>query len=317
MKAVVIRRFGGPEVLELAELPTPEPRAGEVRIRVQAAAVNPVDVATRAGVLADHGLMPATIGQIGIGWDLAGVIDAVGPEVDRFTVGDAVIGMRDLLSAPLGAQAEFVVLDIDGVAPAPRHLSAAEASTIPLNGLTADQALDLLALREGQWLLVTGAAGAVGGFALQLARARGLKTVAVAAPADEPLVGELGADAFVARTDDLGAAVRRIYPRGVDGALDAAVVGISALDAVRDGGSFVAVAAGGAPTPLRGTRVHNVWIRTDAPRLTRLAALADAGQLTPRVAGMDRLEHVAAVHRRLAAGGLRGRVVLAPGAVAA
>ena len=124
-------------------------------------------------------------------------------------------------------------------------------------------------------------------------------------------------DAFVARTDDLGAAVRRIYPRGVDGALDAAVVGISALDAVRDGGSFVAVAAGGAPTPLRGTRVHNVWIRTDAPRLTRLAALADAGQLTPRVAGMDRLEHVAAVHRRLAAGGLRGRVVLAPGAVAA
>src|ERR1700761_765035 len=125
MKAVVIRRFGGPEVLELAELAIPEPHAGQVQVRVQAAPVNPVDVATRAGVLANHRLMSATIGQIGIGWDLAGVIEAVGPEVDRFTVGDAVIGMRDLLSAPVGAQAEHVVLDMDAVAPAPRHASAA------------------------------------------------------------------------------------------------------------------------------------------------------------------------------------------------
>ena len=311
MKAVVIHRFGGPEVLEVAELDAPEPMEGQVRIHVQAAAVNPVDVATRAGWLAESGLAPAT-GQIGIGWDLAGVIDAVGSGVDRLRAGDRVIAMRDLLSAPVGAQAEYVVLDAEAVALAPRTVSPVEAATIPLNGLTAAQALDLLALGEGQWLLVTGAAGALGGFALGLAALRGLRTVAVASPGDESLVHELGADVFVARSENLGASVRRAVPGGVDGALDAAVTGLSALDAVRDGGAFVAVAAGAAPPPLRGTRVHNVWIRTDAPRLAELAALVDAGRLTPRVAAVQPLHTVAAAHERLATGGLRGRIVLEP-----
>jgi NADPH:quinone reductase len=123
--------------------------------------------------------------------------------------------------------------------------------------------------------LVTGAAGAVGGFALELAALRGLRTVAVAAPRDEELVRELGAEEFVARTRDLGEAVRRVIPAGV-----------------------------------RGTRVHNVWIHTDGPRLAELAALVDAGQLTPRVAGTLPLEQVAAAHQRVADGGLRGRIVL-------
>ncbi len=309
MKAVVIRRFGGPEVLEVAEVDAPEPMAGQVRIHVQAAAVNPVDIATRAGRLTDAGLAPA-VGQIGIGWDLAGVIDALGPGVDRFREGDPVIAMRDLLSAPLGAQAEYVVLDADAVAAAPRSVSPLEAATVPLNGLTAAQALDLLALGEGQWLLVTGAAGAVGGFALELASLRGLRTVAVASPGDESLVRGLGADVFVPRPENVGASVRRAVPGGVDGALDAAQLGMSALDGVRDGGAFVAVGAEAAPTPLRGTRVHNVWIRTDAPRLAELAALVDAGRLTPRVAAAQPLDTVAAAHERLAAGGVRGRIVL-------
>jgi NADPH:quinone reductase-like Zn-dependent oxidoreductase len=285
--------------------------AGQVRIHVQAAAVNPVDIATRAGWLADRGLTPAN-GQIGIGWDLAGVIDAIGPDVDRVRAGDPVIAMRDLLSASVGAQAEYVVLDTEAVAPAPRTVTPVEAATVPLNGLTAAQALDLLALREGQWLLVTGAAGALGGFALELAVLRGLRTVAVASPGDESLVRGLGADAFVPRSDDIGASVRRLVPGGVDGALDGAVIGISALDGVRDGGSFVAVAAGAAPVPLRGTRVHNVWIRTDAPRLAELAALVDARRLTPRVAAVQPLDTVAAAHERLSAGGVRGRIVLEP-----
>jgi NADPH:quinone reductase len=222
--------------------------------------------------------------------------------------------MRHLLSAPIGAQAEQVVLDVDAVAPAPRTVSPVEASTLPLNGLTALQALDLLALQPGQWLLVTGAAGALGGFAQQLAVLRGLRTIAVAAPEDEALVRRLGADDFVARTEQLGAAVRHARPGGVDGVLDAALVGVPALDAVRDGGSFVAVSAGAAPLPLRGTRVQNVWIRTDAPRLAELAALVDAGRLTLRVASTHPLDAVAAAHERLAAGGLRGRIVLEPAA---
>jgi NADPH:quinone reductase-like Zn-dependent oxidoreductase len=311
MRAVIIRRFGGPEVLEIADVPVPEPGHGQVRVRVEAAAVNPVDIATRAGWLAEQGLMVAN-GQIGIGWDLAGLIDAVGPAVDQYKVGDPVVGMRHLLSASIGAQAEQVVLDTDAVAPAPRSASYAEASTLPLNGLTALQALDLLALQAGQWLLVTGAAGALGGFALQLAALRGLRAIAVAAPEDEPLVQQMGAHEFVARTEQLGAAVRHVRPGGVDGALDAALVGVDALDAVRDGGPFVAVSAGAAPIPLRGTRVQNVWIRTDAPGLAELAALVDAGRLTLRVASTQRLEAVAAAHERLAVGGLRGRIVLTP-----
>ena len=309
MKAVIIRGYGGPDVIELADVPIPQPGTGQVRIRVQAAPVHPVDIATRAGLLAGHGLMAAS-GDVGLGWDLAGVVDALGRGVDRFKAGDAVIGMRDLLTAPIGAQAEQVVLDTGAVAPAPRNVTPVEASTVPLNSLTADQALDLLALRPGQWLLVTGAAGALGGFALELAALRGLRTVAVAAPGDEKLVRWLGADEFVARTQGLGAAVRRIVPAGVDGALDAGLAGMPTLDAVRDGGAFVAVAAGAAPVPLRGTRVHNVWIRTDGPRLAELAALADAGQLTPRVAATLPFEQVAAAHERVAAGGLRGRIVL-------
>jgi NADPH:quinone reductase-like Zn-dependent oxidoreductase len=310
MKAVIIRGYGGPDVIELADVPVPQPGPGQVRIRVHASPVHPVDIATRAGLLAEHGLMAAD-GDVGLGWDLAGVVDAVGPGANRFRVGDAVIGMRDLLTAPVGAQAEMVVLDTDAVAPAPRGMTPVEASTIPLNSLTADQALDLLALEPGQWLLVTGAAGALGGFALELAALRGLRTVAVAAPGDEKLVRGLGADEFVARTRGLGAAVRRVVPAGVHGALDAGLAGMPALDAVRDKGAFVAVAAGAAPVPLRGTRVHNVWIHTDGPRLAELAALAEAGQLTARVAATLPLAEVATAHERVTAGGLRGRIVLA------
>jgi NADPH2:quinone reductase len=161
-------------------------------------------------------------------------------------------------------------------------------------------------------LLVTGAGGALGGFALELAAIRGLRTLAVAGPGDEELARQLGANEFITRTDNLGSAVRSVLPGGVDGVLDAALIGMPALEAVRDGGSFVAVSAGAAPAPLRGTRVHNVWIQTDAPALAELSALADAGRLTLRIAAAQPLEDVAAAHERVAAGGVRGRIVLKP-----
>ena len=313
MQAVIVRSFGGTDVLELAALPIPEPGRGQVRIAVEAAAVNPADIATRAGFLSDAGLMvPGE--YTAIGWDVAGTVDAVGDGVVGFAPGDRVIGLRDRLTAPVGAQAEFVALDADAVAHAPRTASAAEASTLPLNGLTAVQSLDLLALAPGEWLLVTGAAGAVGGFAVELAVLRGLRVVAVARPADEELVRGFGAELFVPATDELGAAIRAVVPGGVHGALDAAVIGVAALDAVRGGGSFVAVVAGGAPAfPLRGTRIDQVWIRADGARLGELAALVDAGRLTLRVAGTYPLAEVAAAQEQLAAGGLRGRLVLEVG----
>ncbi|MGW0805318.1 NADP-dependent oxidoreductase [Nonomuraea sp. NPDC002799] len=311
MRAVVVRAFGGPEVLEIAETPVPVAGEGQVLIRVEAATVNPVDLATRSGGLSEAGLLPARE-VIGIGWDVAGVVEETGPGVAGFVRGERVIGLSDRLDVPLGAQADHVVLDADAVTRAPAGVSPVAAATLPLNGLTAVQALDRLGLTAGQTLLVTGAAGAVGGFAVQLAVARGLHVVAVAGADDEPLVRGFGAALFVPRTARLGEAVRTLVPGGVHAALDAAVVGAAALDAVRSGGAFAAVVAGGAPAPLRGTRVFNHWIRADGARLSDLVALAEAGSLTLRVAETRPLDQVAAAHRRLAEGGLRGRLVLIP-----
>ncbi|MEU7025393.1 NADP-dependent oxidoreductase [Streptomyces sp. NPDC046275] len=312
MRALVIDSPGGPEVLRIAEVPVPATGPGQVRIRVEAATVHPVDLATRAGVLAEAGLVPPRE-RTGLGWDVAGVVEETGPGVTAVRPGDRVIGMNDRLDVPLGTQAEQVVLDAHAVAPAPAGLVPAAAATLPLAGLTALQALDALALPDGETLLVTGAAGAVGGYAVQLAAARGLRVVATARPDDEPLVRDLGAALFVpADAPRLGEAVRALVPGGVAGALDGAVLGAAALDAVRTGGAFASLVAGGAPPALRGTRVVPVWVRADAADLSRLAALAEQGLLTPRVARTLPLTQAAEAHRALERGGLRGRLVLVP-----
>jgi NADPH:quinone reductase-like Zn-dependent oxidoreductase len=159
-------------------------------------------------------------------------------------------------------------------------------------------------LERGQTLLVTGAAGGVGGFAVELATARGLKVVAVAAASDEALVRGLGAQVFVPRTETI--------PEGVDGALDAATLGAAALKAVRDGGTFVAVVAHGNPPPERGIEPQIVWVHADADLLRRLSDMATRGELTLRVAATLPFTQAAEAHRRLEEGGVRGRLVLVP-----
>ncbi|WAL66388.1 NADP-dependent oxidoreductase [Amycolatopsis cynarae] len=306
MRAVIVREFGGPEALEIAEVPSPEPGPGQVRIRVAAAALNPVDEQTRAGALAGlHGPMP----QVGIGWDVAGVIDGLGEGVTGFAPGDSVIGLRDRLAEPLGSHAEQVVLDASAVAPS--TLDPVEGATLPLNALTAVQALDALDLRTGQTVLVTGAAGGLGGYLVELATLRGLRVAALAGGGDEELVRGLGAEFFVPRGENLAAAVRRRLPGGVDGVVDAAVLGTEALDAVRNEGIFVSV-LGDGPRGLRGITVRSVWIRADGRALTALARLAALGRLTQRVAGTYPLAEAETAHRRLREGGLRGRLVLVP-----
>ena len=310
MRAVVVRDFGGPEALRTIETAVPEPGPGQVRIAVEAASVNPVDLGVRSGAIVRIGFAEPRE-QVGLGWDVAGTVDAVGDGAG-FAVGDRVIGLIDRLDLPLGGYAEYAVLDRADVGFAPRHGTAAQAATIPLIGLTAAQGLDLLGLAPGDTLLVTGAAGGVGGFAVELAVARGLRVLAAAGPGDEALVRELGAAHFVSRDEDVAAAARRYVPGGVDGVLDAALLKVAALEAVRGGGSFVAVSLGSEPVPRRGTRVANVWVRADGSRLTELAALADEGRLTLRVAETFPLHEAPAAHARLAAGGLRGRLVLLP-----
>ncbi|MFJ4098126.1 NADP-dependent oxidoreductase [Amycolatopsis japonica] len=309
MRAVVVRRFGGPEVLEFAEVPVPEPGIGQVRVKVAAAGVNPVDAGTRSGFLTEAGIVPPRE-VLGIGWDVAGTVDAVGDGVTGFATGDSVIGLQDRPSAALGTYAEFVVLDADALAAAPRTASPEEAATLPLNGLTAVQALDLLDLPPGATVLVTGAAGAVGGYAVTLAKARGFRVVAVAGSADEALVRGFGAEVFVPRGDFLADRVRAVIPGGVDAALDTALLGLEVLDAVASRGRFVVFAAGAAPIPLRGIKVEHVWIRADGAALTGLAAMVDDGTLVLRVADTLPLSEAAKAHELLATGGLRGRLVL-------
>jgi NADPH:quinone reductase-like Zn-dependent oxidoreductase len=310
MRAVIVRQHGGPEVLELADVPTPEPGPGQVRIRVAAAAVNPVDLQTRSGALTQAGLLPPRP-TTGLGWDVAGTIDTLGPGVTTFAPGDRVIGLSDRLPVSLKTQADHVILDADAVAPLPPATDLAAAATLPLAALTAAQSLDQAALHPGQTLLVTGAAGAVGAYVVELAARSGIRVVALASAQDEPFLTEIGAERVISSTaqripQDLGSVVRGLVPGGVDAVVDAASLGMPALDAVCGGGVFVALLAGRAPVPLRGIRVANVWIRADGPRL---AELAQAG-LHLRVAGTLPLEDVAEAHRRLEKGGLRGRLVL-------
>ncbi|MFE5570574.1 NADP-dependent oxidoreductase [Amycolatopsis japonica] len=309
MRAVVVRRFGGPEVLEFAEVPVPEPGIGQVRVKMAAAGVNPVDAGTRSGFLTEAGIVPPRE-VLGLGWDVAGTVDAVGDGVAGFATGDSVIGLRDRPSAALGTYAEFVVLDADALAAAPRTASPEEAATLPLNGLTAVQSLDLLDLPPGATVMVTGAAGAVGGYAVTLAKARGFRVVAVAGSADEALVRGFGAEIFVPRGDFLADRVRAAIPGGVDAALDTALLGLEALDAVASRGRFVVFAAGAAPIPLRGITVEHVWIRADGAALTGLADMVDDGTLVLRVADTLPLSEAGKAHELLATGGLRGRLVL-------
>ncbi|MFG2819647.1 NADP-dependent oxidoreductase [Kitasatospora sp. NPDC048365] len=308
MRAVIARGYGGSEVLESVTVRRPEPGPGQVRIRVEAATVNPVDLVTRSGVLVEAGLMAARE-QTGIGWDVAGVVDRIGAGVTAFAPGQRVIGLRDLLDVSLGAYAEYLVLDAAAVAPAPPGVPAEAAATLPLNGLTALQSLDLLALAAGDTVLVTGAAGAVGGFAVELAARRGLRVLAQVRSADEKFIRSLGAERIVGHdTADLAHEVRRLVPGGVDGALDTAGLGIRALAAVRTRGAYVTVVGGSAPPPLRGIRVHQQWISADGAALAELAAM----DLTLRVADILLFECAAEAHDRLAAGGTRGRLVLVP-----
>jgi NADPH:quinone reductase-like Zn-dependent oxidoreductase len=291
MRAAVVTTFGGPEAVRVVETEVPEPGARKVRIKVAAAALNPVDAGVRAGAFGGAGK------QVGLGWDVAGTVDATGVAT-AWNVGDEVVAIDHGVAKSLGTHAEYVVVDTDAVAKAPTTVEAVHAATLPLNALTAAQALDLLELAPGQSLLVTGAAGAVGGFAVQLAVHRGISVTALARETDEELVRSLGATPFKGDA--------------VDAVLDAAILGERALEWVRDGGAFVGVMPQAAPASVRGVRTGAVAVNADGARLAELVGLVDEGVLTLRVAETYALEDAAKAHGRLAEGGVRGRLVLVP-----
>ena len=308
MRVVGFAAFGDPSVLSVTDRPLPEPGAGQVRVRVAAAAINPADLAARAG---SFGPMLPPGPYYVTGWDVAGTVHAAGPGVTSVAVGDSVIAMSEWLATRNGTHAEYVVLDAAEVALAPAGITPALAATIPASALTADQALDLLGLVDGQTLAVTGAGGSVGGFAVELARHRGLAVLGIGGAADERFITRTGA-VFLARSADPAGALLAAAPGGVDGLLDAAVIGPPALAAVADGGVFVSMIPPEAPEPERGIRVVGLQVRSDGARLRWLASLAERGHITPRLAASFSFDQAAAAHELAGTSGVRGRVVLVP-----
>lgn len=302
MRAVVLSTYGGPERLSVSELPEPAaPDPDGVLIRTAAAAVNPVDLQTRAGLHAGHSAFhPPMV----LGWDLAGTVTAVGGAVTGFRVGDRVVAMSAQMATGRGTYAEVVALPADIVAHAPSSVPLTVAAGLPLAGLTARQALDRLALPEGSSVLVTGAVGSVGGLAVQLARRRGLTVVAqVRSARDEEQARALGAHRVVDEAN--------LPAASLDGLLETAGLP-GAIGAVRDGGRAVSIVPTRAPAAERGVQVVVSHVEQDGRGLAELAALVDAGELRLRTAQELAFADASEAHRRLAAGGVRGKLLLLP-----
>ena len=282
-----------PQVVEVAR---PVPGPGQVLIETIAAAVNPVDVFVGSAAGSD---IVAGGREVGLGWDVSGRVVEVGSEVTAYAVGDLVAGLDDDMVGTDRALAEYVLLDGDAVALVPAGLDPVEAASIPLNAVTAHQALALLGKPAGRTLLVTGAGGAVGGYAVALAASAGWDVTGLGRPGDEEFVRSTGAD-FTAHAE----------PASYDAVLDGAVLQTDGLALVEDGGTFVGVQPSQPVTPERGVAVTAVQVRRDGALLADLLDRSVAGELAVRVAGTAPLSEAATVFAKVGGGGQRGRWLL-------
>lgn len=298
MRALVARADRTAPVLEDVE---PIPLASnEIRVRVAAAAVNPADNWVASSAIRSVFDLPESVG---LGYDLAGTVVEVDAAVTGFAIGDVVAALHDDLGAPVRAHAELATVPAAAAALVPSGLNTADAASVPLNALTAAQAIDLLGPADGRTLLVTGAAGGVGGYAVALAARAGWRVSALARATDHDFVRRAGAVTLV---EDLGAADPH------DAVLDAAALQEAALVAVRDHGAFVGVLP---PMPVaseRGITVTAVNVHADGPRLAELLALSAEGVLEARIAGEVPLAEAESAYDKRASGGQRGRWLLVP-----
>ena len=262
------------------------------------AAVNPVDLALADGFFHELGLVDQPA-HTGLGWDFAGTVTAAGPGVD-LPVGSRVAGLVAGFDRAVGTYAEQLVVAAGDTALVPDGLDLTTAATVPLNGLAAAQVVDLLGDGRGRNLLVTGAAGALGGYAVPLAQDRGWRVTGLARTEDEEFVRSLGAD-FTARATP-----------GWDAVADAAVLQEQGVALVRDGGLFVGVRPGAGPAEERGITVRVLVSEPDGARLAQLLEATASGHLPARVHAVVPLDQAAAAHRAVGKGGVRGRYVLQP-----
>jgi len=325
MKAFVLTGFDRPP--GFADVPIPEPGPGEIRIRVHATSVNPVDQMVRSGFFraAQEYRFPAVFGR-----DIAGVVEAVGDGVTRFRAGDEVYGFvkRDYIGD--GAFAEYVVVPENFfVAPRPSRLNLQQAGTLAMAGVTALECVEAVSSGPGHIVLVNGATGGLGTFAVQIAKARGADVVATARSAGRAeLLRSLGADQVVDPTqDDLVKLVREVVPEGVDGLVDfvkhvdSAVMGQGEDDAhrefarlchgvLREGGRAASVTNGGVPELMGPIGFANIHSTPSPSNLARLSALVDERGVTPVVMETFGFGDIEAAFGRLLAGGMAGKIAV-------
>jgi NADPH:quinone reductase-like Zn-dependent oxidoreductase len=310
MRAVVQRRFGGPDVLEMAELERPVAGPGEVLVRVAAAAVNPLDWKIREGDVVMYGPPPFVLGV-----DVSGTVEAVGAGVDRFAVGDEVFGMPRL-PAPAKAYAEYLTAPAGELVRRPSVLTHPEAAALASSSLTAWQALVGIAdVQPGQRVLVHAAAGGVGHLAVQVAKARGAYVIGTARAGKHAFLRGLGIDEAVDYTVvDFEDAVR-----DVDVVFDLIGLdyGARSLDSLRPGGILVSAFLADPGTTVeeaesRGVRFRTIGVVPSGADLAAIAALAEQGKLSVHIAATFGLDEAAKAHELGETGRVQGKIVLLP-----
>ncbi|WP_405854992.1 NADP-dependent oxidoreductase [Streptomyces sp. NBC_00090] len=309
MRVVEVTAYGGPEVLRMARRPEPEAGdvPGRVRVRLKAAAVNQADLKIRSGRFA------AGLGDLAppfvLGYDFAGRLLDPAPGLPE---GTRVAGFVPWVAEGTGegTYAEVIRADPTWLAPIPDDVDFTTAASVPLSSLTAAQAIDLLDLPAGASVLITGAGGVLGRFAVQHASAAGYRVAAVAG--DESDVHLLGAEVVIPRgaPEEVITGVLGFAPERVDGVFDAALIGDSLLPAVKDGGAFVSASGERVPIAERDITVRVVVGHPDSARLKGMLEKIDSRELATRMADVLPLEEAAEAHRRAEAGHRPGRIVL-------
>jgi NADPH:quinone reductase-like Zn-dependent oxidoreductase len=303
MKAVRIHEFGGPETLRVEDLPMPKPGQGEVRIRVMAASVNPVDYKMRNG-----GYLPSTALPLTLGRDVAGVVDSVGPGVQDFLTGEDVFAMLDRAH---GGYVEYVIQPSGNCANKPAKLDFIQAAAVPLAGLTAWQGLfDQGGLQSGQRVLIHGAAGGVGHFAVQFARARGATVIATCSGRDAGFVESLGASDVIDYHEE------PFEERVQDVDLVYDLIGGDTQDrswtVLKTGGTLVSTLK--APDKAKAAAKHargvHYMAEPSGRELAEIAKLIDAGQVVPRIDRVYPLDDAAEAETALEHDHVRGKIVL-------
>jgi NADPH:quinone reductase-like Zn-dependent oxidoreductase len=309
MKVIRIHAYGGPEALVYEDAPRPVPAAGEVLIKVQATSVNPVDRFTRAGYLQGMVNFPLPFTP---GLDLAGVVEAVGEGVTTVAVGDAVYGYSNMMRQ--GAYAEYAIVAASEIAPKPASVDYVTAAAVPLAGLAAWQGIfDVAGLRAGQTILIHGAGGGAGSFAVQFALAKGARVLGTAGGDKIALLRELG----VAEAIDYTTTRFEDVARDIDVVFD--TVGGELLERslamLKPGGILVTPA--GQPdadaAAARGVRASGMMTQPSPAQLTEIASLIDAGKVKPVVSATFPLAEAQQAHALLEAGHTRGKIVLRVG----